>query len=117
MTRELGFRPVDPAAVPIETAMAGPLIEAPAAATAPLVAAPQRRRSPARWFAASLVLFVGGALAVESIEWVRAMYERNTALGLGFAALLGMVLASAAWWALWEAAQIRKLASSRGWRA
>jgi putative membrane protein len=117
MTRELGFRPVDPNAMPIETAAAGPLIKAPAAATAPLVAAPPRRRSPARWFAASLVLFVGGALAVESFEWVRAMYERNAALGLGFAALLGMVLASAAWWALWEAAQIRKLTEVEGLRA
>lgn len=115
MTRELGFRPVDPAAVPIDTAAS---VQAPAligeeAQTANLPALPPvpaaRKRSPARWFGFSLALFVGGVLAVESIEWVRMMYARNEALGVGFSALLGIVLASAAWWTASEAAQIRKL--------
>ena len=115
MTRELGFRPVDPHAVPLETPPLAPL-EATATEIAPLAVTPPRRRSPARWFAAALVLFVGGVLAVESIEWVRAMYERNAALGLGFSALLGMVLASAAWWTAWEIAQLRKLGEVEGLR-
>jgi putative membrane protein len=115
MTRELGFRPVDPAAVPIETAdpaqMPALVDEAAEGANALALpaAAPPRRRSPARWFAFSLALFVGGVLAVESIDWVRGMYERNAALGIGFSALLGIALTSAAWWTVWEVAQIRKL--------
>lgn len=113
MTRELGFRPVDPAAVPID---APPPPMLPAETAAMPAVAPIRRRSPARWFVASLVLFVGGVLAVESIEWVRAMYERNAGLGLGFSALLGMVLASAVWWTAWEIAQLRKLGEVEGLR-
>lgn len=115
MTRELGFRPIDPAAVPIDTAAP---VQAPApigenAQTANLPALPPeptaRKRSPARWFGFSLALFVGGVLAVESVEWVRTMYARNEALGVGFSALLGIVLASAAWWTASEVAQIRRL--------
>jgi putative membrane protein len=113
MNRELGFRPVDPAAVPID---APPPPVLPVEPATPPAIAPAPRRSPARWFVASLVLFVGGVLAVESIEWVRAMYERNAGLGLGFSALLGMVLASAAWWAAWEFAQLRKLGEVEGLR-
>lgn len=115
MNRELGFRPVDPAAVPIEAAEPPQAVlpaETGLASTAPVPVQPApRRRSPARWFVTALVMFAGGVVAVESIDWVRAMYERNAALGLGFSALLGMVLASAAWWTAWEVAQLRRLAA------
>ena len=112
MNRELGFRPVDTQAVPLDVApvqVPAPIDEAQPPDLPSTPVAPPPRRSAARWFWLSLTMFVGGVLAVESIEWVRAMYARSEALGLGFSALLGVVLASAAWWTASEVAQLRRL--------
>jgi putative membrane protein len=118
MKRQLGGHPVDETLTPVEdierfaSSRSGAQIapEQPQPGSMPGPSRKSRKRSsPARWFLLSLGLFVGGALVVQSVDFVEAMFMRDTALGIIFSILLGMTVASAIYWALVEIRRIRRL--------
>ena len=109
-----GLYPIE-TAVPAERAEPQPEPREPGAADAlpaPAAIPPrQRARHPGRWFAIALGLLLAGLLGIDAALFLLDMFERHWLLGLGFSALIGMVVASLVYWVAAEARQIRLLKS------